>query len=76
MSVVRLRKIGTSNVLTVPSYITPKDTEFDVFSGRNGAIIYTPRTSNPFLDEHYVATHEGTIAEVAVEVDLDDNNTD
>lgn len=72
MSTVKLRKVGTSNVLTVPSDITPKDTEFDVFYGRNGAIVYTPRTSNPFLDEKYVSAHEGLIEDIMVEVELGD----
>ncbi len=70
MRSVKLRKVGTSNVLTVPSSIKPRETEFDVFYGRNGAIVYTPKTKNPFTDENFLKTHQGKLDETLVETEL------
>lgn len=54
---VKTRKVGGSNVLTVPSNIKPAP-EYDVYQSADGQIIYTPRTPNPFLDPKFVATHD------------------
>ena len=48
---VKLRKVGTSKVLTLPNSIKTKYTKFDVFKGRFGNIIYSPVKPNPFKDE-------------------------
>lgn len=45
---VKLRKVGNSRVLTVPQSIHVSGKEFDVFSGRNGSIVFMPKEDNPF----------------------------
>lgn len=45
---VKLRKVGNSQVLTVPQNIPISGKEYDVFAGRNGSIVYTPKEKNPF----------------------------
>lgn len=45
---VKLRKVGNSRVLTVPKNIPISGSEFDVFSGRNGSIVFMPKEENPF----------------------------
>lgn len=70
MHSVKLRKVGSSNVLTVPSNIKPRETEFDVFYGRNGAIVYTPKTINPFTDEKFIQTHKGNLHEGLIKTEL------
>lgn len=54
---VKARKVGNSTVLTVPSNIKVA-AEYDVYQGRDGQIIYTPKTPNPFLDSGFVASHK------------------
>ncbi|KRN59023.1 type II toxin-antitoxin system PemI/MazE family antitoxin [Limosilactobacillus secaliphilus] len=54
---VKIRKVGTSNVLTVPKSIKPTDQEYNVYSGRNGAIVYMPKRKNPFEDNEYIKQH-------------------
>ncbi|MDN6665169.1 MAG: hypothetical protein L0L78_08050 [Tetragenococcus koreensis] len=51
---VKLRKVGSSHVLTVPNkFEVTENTEFDVFQGRDGSIIYTPKRNNPFEGNWY-----------------------
>ncbi|GAA3637401.1 hypothetical protein GCM10022297_14810 [Lactobacillus hamsteri] len=45
---VKIRKVGSSNVLTVPKGIKVTSKEFDVYEGREGAITFLPVTDNPF----------------------------
>lgn len=54
---VKIRKVGTSDVLTVPQHIKKVSTEYQVFSGRDGAIIYLPKQKNPFKDDKYTEEH-------------------
>ncbi|KRK34654.1 hypothetical protein [Loigolactobacillus bifermentans] len=51
------RKVGTSTVLTVPKNIKITADDYDVFSGRDGAIIYLPKTKNPFTDPAFIKAH-------------------
>jgi antitoxin component of MazEF toxin-antitoxin module len=55
---VKIRKVGNSNVLTVPNSININNTEFDVFEGIDGAIVFTPHQPNPFKDNEFVANHK------------------
>ncbi len=56
---VKIRRIGNSNALTVPSNIKPMAQEFDVFQGRDGMIVYVPkRYQNPFHDEAFIESHD------------------
>ncbi|GLB47504.1 hypothetical protein WR164_14830 [Philodulcilactobacillus myokoensis] len=55
---VKIRKVGTSNVLTVPNDIKAKSKKYDVFSGRNGAIIYLPVGENPFTNADFLSRHQ------------------
>ncbi|KRL96285.1 hypothetical protein FC21_GL000284 [Limosilactobacillus equigenerosi DSM 18793 = JCM 14505] len=43
---VKLRRVGTSNVLTVPFFIHTDCKEYNVFVGTDGAIIYIPTQTN------------------------------
>ena len=54
---VKIRKVGTSNVLTVPKSITNLEKEYDVFEGRDGAIVYLPKRKNLFEDQDFVNRH-------------------
>lgn len=40
---VKLRQVGTSKVLTVPSQIRTDATEYSVFVSADGAIVYIPQ---------------------------------
>lgn len=40
---VKLRQVGTSKVLTVPSQIRTDATEYSVFVSSDGAIVYIPQ---------------------------------
>ena len=44
---VKLRPVGTSNMLTVPAYIKTTSTEYNVFTVRDGAIVYLPKQEAP-----------------------------
>ncbi|WP_137625145.1 antitoxin of toxin-antitoxin stability system [Lactiplantibacillus pingfangensis] len=57
---VRLRRVGQTNLLDLPSQIKPMYSEFTVYQGRDGQIVYTPVQSNPFLDAKFIATHDFT----------------
>ena len=72
MKSVKIHKVGSSNVLTVPHEIHPKYDTFDVFEGRDGAIIYLPKKSNPFTDPKYIAAHSGSELDEGFEVDADE----
>ncbi|MGM9907835.1 AbrB/MazE/SpoVT family DNA-binding domain-containing protein [Limosilactobacillus sp.] len=54
---VKIRKVGTSNVLTVPKSIKNPQKEYEVYEGRDGAIVYLPKKKNPFEDPEYVKSH-------------------
>lgn len=54
---VKIRKVGSSNVLTVPKSIQATDQEYNVYSGRNGAIVYLPKRQNPFEDPEFIKQH-------------------
>lgn len=53
----KIRKVGTSNVLTVPNKVGEVGAEYNVYSGRQGAIVYLPANKNPFTDKEYIAKH-------------------
>ncbi|PWT39088.1 antitoxin of toxin-antitoxin stability system [Limosilactobacillus reuteri] len=55
---VKMRKVGTSNVLTVPKNIPETSKEYDVYAGRDGAIVYLPKKKNLFKDKEYLAHHK------------------
>lgn len=54
---VKIRKVGSSNVLPVPKSINVSDQEYNVYSGRNGVIVYLPKRRNPFEDSEFVKQH-------------------
>ena len=55
---VKIRKVGNSKVLTVPKNVQPrKNITYDVFKGRNDALIYLPHRKNPFKNSKYVNEH-------------------
>lgn len=72
---VKMRKVGTSNVLTVPKSIHPTNKEYEVLEGRNGSIIYIPEKKNLFKDKDYVKRHAydgNDVGFVDAEVDEDE----
>lgn len=54
----KIRKVGTSNVLTVPNKVGEVGTEYNVYSGREGAIVYLPAKKNPFTDKRFINQHK------------------
>lgn len=54
---VKLRRVGSSDVLTVPSTVKERHRVYKVYQGRHGAIVYVPKRKNPFLDQGFVKTH-------------------
>ncbi|WP_125591147.1 AbrB/MazE/SpoVT family DNA-binding domain-containing protein [Companilactobacillus jidongensis] len=57
---VKIRKVGNSNTLTVPNSIKPMAKEYDVFQGRDGVIVFSPKRNNPFHNEDFIKTHDLT----------------
>lgn len=43
---VKMRQVGTSDVLTVPKSIKNRSSEYEVYQDRNGAIVYMPKRKN------------------------------
>lgn len=60
---VKLRQIRNSFVLPIPNTIHPKATEFNVFQGVDGTIIYQPVVPNPFHNKAFTKTHKFTQSE-------------
>jgi len=68
---VKLRKVGTSHVLTVlNNFKVAENAEFDVFQGRDGSIIYTPKRNNPFEGDWY----DHDLQQESVFEDVEDSN--
>jgi len=44
---VKARRVGNSNVFTIPQNIKPEG-EYDVYAERQGSIIYYPKRKNIF----------------------------
>ncbi|WP_125713584.1 antitoxin of toxin-antitoxin stability system [Companilactobacillus kedongensis] len=63
MKSVKLRKVGSSKVLTVPKEIKTKYENFDVFSGRDGAIVFLPKSNNPFTDPAFIKKNKGALSD-------------
>lgn len=53
---VKARKVGNSNVFTIPNGINPKG-EYDVFVGKHGSIVYSPKRKNIFKDKKFIQKH-------------------
>ena len=53
---VKARRVGNSNVFTIPNGIEPKG-EYDVFVGRHGSIVYSPKRKNIFKDKDFLKNH-------------------
>lgn len=73
---VKLRKVGSSKVLTVPNEIDAKlNTEYDVFKGRDGSIIFTPKQRNPFIgDWYHQDLHQTSEFEDVTDIDIELNH--
>lgn len=54
---VKARRVGNSNVFTIPQNIKPEG-EYDVFVGRHGSIIYSPKRKNIFEDKEFIRKHD------------------
>lgn len=63
MKSVKPRIVGSSTVLTVPKGIQAKYPDYDVYSGRQGAIVFLPKEKNPFTDPEFVKEHQGTLSD-------------
>lgn len=55
---VKMRKVGTLNVLPVPKNIPSTSKEYNVFAGRDGAIVYLSKKRNLFKDREYLVNHK------------------
>lgn len=53
---VKLRKVGTSKVLTVPAYLKTTAKEYYVLTTSDGAIVYIPAGNNIDI-ENFVKQH-------------------
>lgn len=60
---VKPRKVGTSTVLTVPKEIDAKYKKYDVFSGKDGAIVFLPQKKNPFTDPEFIKKHKNDLSD-------------
>jgi len=58
MNGIKVRKVGNSKVFTIPKYIHPTDDSYDVFQGRHGDIIYSPKRKNIFKDKEFIKNHD------------------
>ncbi|MCI1890925.1 type II toxin-antitoxin system PemI/MazE family antitoxin [Schleiferilactobacillus perolens] len=57
---MKVRKVGNSHVLTVPSSIPfLPNADYGVFAGEQGAIVFYPKSKNPFKDREFLQTHSG-----------------
>lgn len=63
MPSVKLRKVGSSNVLTVPKEFAPQYQNYDAFMGHDGAIIFLPKTKNPFTDKEFIEQNTGALTD-------------
>ncbi|MCT4486493.1 antitoxin of toxin-antitoxin stability system [Levilactobacillus parabrevis] len=63
MKSVKPRLVGSSTVLTVPKGIQAKYPDYDVYSGRNGAIVFLPKRKNPFTDSEFIKTHQNALSD-------------
>ena len=54
---VKIRRVGTSDGLTVPKSIKKRYKEYEVYQDRNGAIVYMPKRNNPFRNSEFIAKH-------------------
>ncbi|UQS82019.1 antitoxin of toxin-antitoxin stability system [Bombilactobacillus folatiphilus] len=59
--VVKIRKSGNSNILTVPKEIQPQAKEFRAFQGRDGMIVFIPKKNNPFKDADLIKQYQDSI---------------
>jgi len=74
MKSVKARKVGSSTVLTVPKEIKTQYTDYDVFAGTDGAIVYLPKTKNPFTDAKFIEAHRHALSDQDfLETELLDN---
>jgi len=51
-------KIGSTSVLPIPASFQLSAQNYDAYQGRDGVLIFTPQHLNPFLNAHFVATHD------------------
>ncbi|GEO58728.1 type II toxin-antitoxin system PemI/MazE family antitoxin [Companilactobacillus bobalius] len=54
---VKARKVGNSKVFTIPQNIKPTDGEYEVFQGRHGSIVFSPKKTNIFKDKKFLKEH-------------------
>lgn len=54
---VKLRRVGTSNTLTVPSFIKPVASEYQVFVAEDGVIFYVPKKNDQSEIERIARKH-------------------
>lgn len=61
MTVVKKRRVGSSTVLTVPKDIDSPFEKYEVYAGRNGAIVFLPKRPNPFTDKEFIKNNTGAL---------------
>lgn len=60
---VKVKKIENNRVFIIPEEIKPTDGEYDVFQGRSGSIVFSPKKTNPFKDKDFINNHDFTQCE-------------
>jgi len=63
MPVVKPRKVGSSEVFTIPKGIKITHDQYEVFSGHDGAIIFLPKNKNPFTDPAFIKAHRNDLTD-------------
>lgn len=72
---VKIRKVGNSLVLTVPKNIKVSlNKEYDVFTGRQGAITFLPVESNSFHTQDTIKKYRKFNGDATGFVDADVDN--
>ncbi|AYM02324.1 antitoxin of toxin-antitoxin stability system [Levilactobacillus yiduensis] len=63
MTVVKKQRLGQAIVLPVPASTNSPFEEYEVYAGRDGAIVFLPKTPNPFTDEQFIQAHQNALTD-------------
>lgn len=63
MTVVRKRRLGQATVLPVPENINSPFEQYEVYAGRDGAIVFLPKKTDPFTDERFIQAHQSALTD-------------
>ncbi|KRO04800.1 hypothetical protein IV54_GL000825 [Levilactobacillus paucivorans] len=58
MKSIKKQNLTGETVLPIPKEIEANADYYDVYSGRNKAIVYLPKVLNPFNNAEFIKTHQ------------------